>query len=378
MSDLDDRFPALSDLAARARRRVPHFIWEYLDSATGNEAAAHRAEAALDAIALTPRALVKSTPDLATTLVGQRFDLPVGIAPVGMSGSVWPGAEAAMARSAARNCAPFCLSTVAAATPEEVGPHLGGGTGWFQLYAPADPEIRRDMLARARDAGFTGLILTVDLQATSRRERQRRARLTNPMRLTPRIAWQAALAPLWAAGTLRHGTPRLKTLEKYADPNSATGATAHIGYRLRTAPDWDYLRALRDEWDGALMVKGVLHPDDAARAARITDAVWVSNHGGRQFEAAPAPADALPAIRQAVGPDYPLIADGAVRSGTDVLRLLARGADFVMLGRAFHHGMAALGERGVDHVFHILREGLIADLGQLGLDRPTQARDLDA
>jgi L-lactate dehydrogenase (cytochrome) len=174
---------------------------------------------------------------------------------------------------------------------------------------------------------------------------------------------------------LRHGAPRLKTLEKYADPNAATGATAHIGYMLRTAPDWDYLQALRDEWDGPLIVKGVLDAGDAARASKVADAVWVSNHGGRQFEASPAPAAVLPAIRAAVGPDYPLIADGGVRSGTDVLRLIALGADLVMLGRAFHHGMAAFGERGVDHVFHILREGLKADMGQLGLARPLQARD---
>ncbi len=370
--DLDDTHPALSDLAKRARRRVPRFIWEYLASATGDESSAHRAARALDRITLVPRNMRKVTPDLTTHFLGQRFDLPVGIAPVGMSGSVWPGAEIALARSAKRNNAPFALSTVAAMTPEAVGPHLG--TGWFQLYAPGDPEIRRDMLARAREAGFTGLILTVDVQTPSRRERQRRARLTNPMQMTPRIVWQSVQAPFWALETARNGIPRLRTLEKYAGDSDAKGAVSHIGYMLRTAPDWDYLDALRAEWDGPLMVKGVLSAQDAVRAAKVADAVWVSNHGGRQFEAAPAPADVLPAIRAAVGPDYPLIADGAVRSGTDVLRLIARGADFVMLGRAFHHGMAAFGETGIDHVFHILREGLRADMGQLGIDDPRAVR----
>ncbi|SHI98759.1 L-lactate dehydrogenase (cytochrome) [Palleronia salina] len=371
--DLDDTHPSLSDLARRARWRVPHFIWEYLDSATGDEGASRRAAAALDAITLVPGVLRNVKPDLSTELFGHRFDLPVGIAPVGMSGSVWPRAEVTLAEAAARANAPFGLSTVAAMTPEEVGPHLGHG-GWFQLYAPGDPEIRRDMLTRARDAGFTGLILTGDVPAASRRERQRRARLTNPMRVTPRIAVQSALAPFWAVETLRNGKPHLKTLEKYADPNAATGATAHIGYMLRTAPDWAYLDALREEWDGPLMVKGVLSPDDASRAAGVADAVWVSNHGGRQFAGAPAPADVLPAIRQAVGPDYPLIADGSVRSGTDVLRLIALGADFVMLGRAFHHGVAAFGARGADHAFHILRAGIEADMAQLGITRPPEVR----
>ncbi|WOI55335.1 alpha-hydroxy acid oxidase [Palleronia sp. LCG004] len=372
--DLDDTHPALSDLAAHARKRVPHFIWEYLQSATGDESSARRSAEALDRITLVPRNLRKVSPDLGTTFLGQRFDLPFGIAPVGMSGSVWPGAEAMLARSAARNGAPFSLSTVAAMTPEAVGPHLG--TGWFQLYAPGDPEIRRDMLKRARDAGFTGLILTVDVQTPSRRERQRRARLTNPMQFTPRILWQTAQAPFWALAIVQNGVPKLRTLEKYAGDTKAKGeTTSHIGYMLRTAPDWEYLAAVRDEWDGPLMVKGVLSAEDAARATDLADAVWISNHGGRQFEAAPAPVDVLPAIRQAVGPDYPLIADGAVRSGTDILRLIAKGADYVMLGRAFHHGAASFGERGVDHVFHILREGLKADMGQLGISRPEEVRD---
>ncbi|PZX16271.1 L-lactate dehydrogenase (cytochrome) [Palleronia aestuarii] len=371
--DLDERYPALSDLAKRAQQRIPHFVWEYLDSATGNQASAHGSIAALDRITLAPRALRKTDPDLSTRMLGMNWDRPYGIAPVGMSGLIWPGAERCLAAAARDHRAPFGLSTVAAATPEDVGP-VAGPSGWFQLYAPGDEGIRRDMLKRARDAGFTALILTADVPVASRRERQRRARLTNPMKFTPHILAQTAAKPAWALATARAGIPRLRTLEPYADTAKARGATDHIGYLLRTAPDWDYLAVLREEWDGALIVKGVLDPEDAAQAAGIADAVWVSNHGGRQFEAAPAPADVLPAIRAAVGPDVPLIADGGVRSGTDILRLISRGADFVMLGRAFHHGLAAFGRRGVDHVFHILDAGLKADMGQLGIHRPDEVR----
>ena len=372
--DLDDRYPALSDLARKAKSRLPRFVWEYLDSATGNERANRANTEALDAVALCPGVLAPVSADLSCRLMGAAWSMPVGIAPVGMSGLIWPGAEVTLARAAHDAGIPYSLSTVAAATPEEVGPATGG-RGWYQLYPPRDAGIRRDMLARARDAGFDTLVLTADVGTPSRRERQRRARLTNPMRLTPRIAAQAALAPAWSLATLRAGIPRLKTLDRYAGRDEPGGTTGHIGYRLRTAPDWDYLRALRDEWDGPLVVKGVLDPGDAARLADIVDAIWVSNHGGRQFEAAPPALHVLPAIRAAVGPEMPLIADGGVRSGTDVLRYIAMGADMVMLGRAFHHGLAALGRPGVDHAIHILRAGLEADMGQLGLSVPPGVRD---
>ncbi len=370
--DLDDRYPALSDLARAARRRLPRFVWEYLDSGTGNEAAARANTAALDRVRLLTRVLSPAEPDPAIRLLGHDWALPVGIAPVGMSGLVRPGAERIMAATAARAGIPYCLSTVAAMTPEEVGPATMG-RGWFQLYPPRDPQVRRDLLARARRAGFDTLVVTVDLAAPSRRERQRRARLTNPMRLTPRILWQAAMAPAWSLRMLQAGIPRLRTLEPYA-PAAAGGTTSHAGYALRVAPDIDYLRACRAEWDGPLVVKGILDPGDAVRAAPVADALWVSNHGGRQFEAAPPAAAVLPAIRAAVGEEMPLIADGGVRSGTDVLRLVALGADMAMLGRGVHHGLAALGPRGVDHAIHILRAGLLADMGQMGAHRPQEAR----
>ena len=142
----------------------------------------------------------------------------------------------------------------------------------------------------------------------------------------------------------------------------------HIGNLIRTSPDWEYVEWLREHWDSPLTVKGVLVAEDAARLkASGVDAVWVSNHAGRQFDAAPAPIDMLPDIRAAVGPNYPLLFDGGVAGGLDILRALALGADFVMLGRAFHYGLAAFGARGVAHVVHILREDLISNLGQLGL-----------
>ncbi len=367
--DLDARFPALTDLRRRARSRVPGFVSEYLDSGTGTDAAVARNRAALDAVTLTPRVLTGTAdPDPSAALFGRIHPLPFGFAPVGMAGLVWPGAELALARAAAAAGLPFCLSTVAAATPEEAGP-AAGGQGWFQLYPPGDAAIRADLLARARAAGFAVLLLTVDVPAPSRRERLTRARLTNPMRLTPRTLLDAARRPAWAWATLRAGIPRLRTLEPYAG-RAGGSATGHIGYRLRVAPDRAMLAALRAAWEGPLVVKGVLHPDDAvlARAAGA-DAIWVSNHGGRQFDGAPASLTALPAIRAALDPGCPVIWDGGVESALDMLRGLALGADFVMLGRAGLWAVAALGPAGAGHAIALLRAGLRADMAQLGASR---------
>ena len=365
--DLHATYPALSDLRSRAQSRLPKFVWEYLDSATGTEATKHRNRAALDRVGLMPSVLHgEFTPDLSVDLMGQKLPLPFGMSPLGMSGLIWPDAEAHLARAAGRAGIPFGLSTVAATCPEDVAPHLGAH-GWFQLYPPRDPEIRTDMLARAKAAGFTTLVLTVDVPVASRRERQTRSGLTSPPKLTPRLMAQVAMRPAWAMGMARRGLPHMKMLDKYTEGPATANLppTAHVGYLLRTAPDWDYLHWLRDHWEGPLVIKGVLRPEDATKMEKAgADAIWVSNHAGRQFDAAPASAEALPAIRAAT--KLPVIFDSGVETGLDILRAFALGADFVMLGRAFHFALAALGPRGVDHLIDVLARDLTANMGQLG------------
>jgi len=210
---LDQKFPAISDLRARARRRIPHFVWEFLDSATGDETVPARNRAALDRVLFAPSILHgEVAPDLSARFLGRDYPLPFGIAPVGMSGLIWPGAEQMLARLAAVQGIPYCLSTVASQTPEAVGPHAGG-QGWFQLYPPRDPDIRRDILARVRSAGFHTLVLTADVPVASRRERQTRGGMTTPPRLTPRMLAQVARCPAWALGIAKTGRPRLRLME---------------------------------------------------------------------------------------------------------------------------------------------------------------------
>ncbi|SFR35800.1 L-lactate dehydrogenase (cytochrome) [Yoonia tamlensis] len=363
--NLHSKYPAISDLKARARARIPHFVWEYLDSATGNEATQRRNRTSLDQVLLKPSILHgEFDPDLGTEFLGKSYPLPIGIAPVGMSGLIWPGAEQMLARTAAAAQIPYTLSTVASQLPEDVGPHAGD-QGWFQLYPPRDPDIRKDILKRAKASGFHTLVLTVDVPVASRRERQTRGGMTNPPKLTPRLALQAAQCPAWLNGIRKTGMPRLRLMESYSNIKTALPSTQHIGYLLRTSPDWDYLTWLRDHWDGPLIVKGVTNPDDAARLGdEGVDAIWVSNHAGRQFDGCAASIDVLPAIRAAT--TLPLIFDSGVEGGLDILRAISLGADFVMLGRAFHYGLAALGEAGAAHVVDILRQDMISNMGQLG------------
>ncbi len=373
--DLNSRFMTVADLRRAARRRVPGFAWAYLDTATGSESTARRNRTALDRVLFTPSILDgEVVPDFSTRLFGETHTLPFGVAPVGQSGLLWPGAERLLAREATRAGLPYALSTVANATPEEVGPETGG-KGWFQMYPPRDPEMRKDLLARARDSGFHVLVLTVDVPVASRRERQVKGGLVQPPRLTPRIAAQCALRPAWSLARLQAGMPRMKTLDRYTQDTASRDPTEHIGYLLRTAPDWAYLRWLRDHWDGPLVVKGVLRARDAERLeAEGIDGVWVSNHGGRQFDGARGAIDHLPEVRAATG--LPVIFDSGIEGGLDILRAVAQGADFVMMGRAWHYAVCALGPRGPAHLIEILRRDLVANIGQLGVARPVDLRGL--
>ena len=303
-------------------------------------------------------------PDLSVTLLGESHPLPFGVSPVGMSGLFWPDAERILAQAATDAGIPYGLSTVASRTPEEVGPHVGG-KGWFQIYPPRDVGIRTDMLRRAKAAGFRTLVLTVDVPVASRRERQTRSGLTSPPKLTPRLMAQVARCPAWAMGTAKLGMPRMRLIDGYADQVTGLSSTEHVGYLLRTSPDWGYLKALRDEWDGPLVVKGVLDARDiASLEAAGVDAIWVSNHAGRQFDGAPATIEVLPAIRAAT--KLPIIFDSGVEGGLDMLRAFALGADFIMMGRAWHFALGALGRAGPGHLIEMLRKDLESNMGQLG------------
>ncbi len=364
---LENRYPSIPYLAEKARKRVPFFAWEYLASGTGTERLVPRNRAALDAVELVPRVLRgRFTPSLETEIFGRRYSVPFGTAPVGLSGLMWPGTERFIARAAAEKGFPYGLSTVANESPETIGP-LCEGNGWFQLYTPVDPEIRADIMRRAHESGFGTLMITVDVPVGSRRERQLVAGVSVPPQFTPRSIWRAAIRPRWSLETLANGLPRFKTLETYFDGQTFAGAARFVGKVVDGRPDWDMLRQMRDAWPGHFVVKGVMHPEDAEMAvAAGADGIVVSNHGGRQFDAAPASIDVLPEVAKAVNGRLKIVFDSGIEGGLDIMRALSLGADFCMLGRAFLYGTAALGSRGGTHVYDILKADLEANMVQYG------------
>ena len=374
--DLLQKYPSVADLEQLARKRIPFFAWEYLSSGTGSEHALQRNLDALATVTLTPQFMRgEFEPDLRTSLFGVDYNLPFGVAPVGLTGLMWPRAEIILAEAAGRHRIPFSLSTVATETPETIGP-LANGMGWFQLYPPRDPEIRRDLLKRAADSGFTTVMVTADVPAPSQRERQRRAEVSVPPRRTLKTYWRAAIRPSWCLATLRHGEPRFRMLEKYSSTSDMAQASLFVSQKLGGTLDWDYLEAVREEWPGNLLVKGVLNVEEARECVRRgMDGIVVSNHGARQFDGAPASIEALPAIAAAVGKDTRIVFDSGVRGGLDVCRALALGADFVLLGRAFIFAVSALGNAGGEHAIELLRADLRSCMAQLGCESLDQLRE---
>jgi L-lactate dehydrogenase (cytochrome) len=240
----------------------------------------------------------------------------------------------------------------------------------------------KDLLNRARACGVKNIVLTADVPSPSRRERMRIAGAPLGSRgnssFTPQVIWQSMMCPEWAIRTLLNGGARFRNMEPYAKNDGAMGITKFIGEQLNGSLDWNYLDDIRAEWDGKLILKGILHGQDAARAVAMgVDGLVISNHGGRQLDAAPQPLAQLSGIRAAVGNDVPLIVDSGIQSGLDVIRALAMGADFVMLGRAFMYAVAALGKKGGDHAADILLEEVRDVMAQLGLQTIADVKSLN-
>jgi len=361
LSDLVDKYPRVSDMISLAKRRIPHFASEYLFAGTGYDEALTNNRKVFNQIFLVPKYLKGTViPDLKTKLFGYEYDAPFGMAPVGMTSLMWPGAEVALSKMSVKNNVPFALSTVACASIEEIGKHLNG-EGWFQLYPPADKAIRDDLLKRAKNAGFKTLVVTADIPASSRRERLRMAGVSVPPKNNIRTFFQAAICPSWSIGTLINGIPSFPTMDQYSNGDwhgNAKSKAGFAGSQMQRFLDWDYLKEVRDIWKGPIVLKGLMHEDDAIKTTEIVDAIYLSNHGGRQIDIAPSPLQMLPDIRKKVGPDFPIIIDSGFYSGQDISKGLMLGADFVMTGKPFIIGLAALGAKGANHVHDILKDEL--------------------
>ena len=357
-----DHIQCSDDARQAARRRLPRMLFDFIDGAAGEESAARRNREALARVELLPRVLVNvEARRIAVDLLGREWNLPFGIAPMGMCDLAWPGADRAFGDAARDHSIPHCLSTAASTSLEDCRARAGENA-WFQLYVSA-PETGWDLVRRALDAGYEHLVLTVDTPVLSRRRRELRRGFKVPFRLGPSQLMDFALHPRWSLTTLARGVPRFGNNR----PDRGGSSRAFDRSQSRGGVDWAFLDALRDRWPRSLVVKGVLSPEDAVRIkAAGADAVYVSNHGGRQLDSAPAAIDALPDIRKAVGPDYPLLFDSGLRDGEDIVKAFALGASYVMLGRPFLYAAGAAGRAGVYRIIELLAEEISVALAQIG------------
>ncbi len=341
-----------------ARKRQPKLVFDFIDGATGREVASGRNTSRFDNIMLQPRVMAHvETRTIGTRFLGRKYGLPFGIAPMGMCDLAWPGADRALAQAACDFDLPVCLSVAGSSTIEEMR-NWAGENSWFQLYVNGSIDEALALVERARTAGYDTLILTVDVPQVARRLRDLRNGFVMPFRLGVSNFFDFALHPRWSLTTLWRGTPEPANIGKKFDREAS-----------RAGADWDFLDRLRALWSGRLIVKGITSAADAKRVqAAGADAIYVSNHGGRQLDSAPAAIDCLPRIRQALGPDFPLVFDSGLRSGEDIVKALALGANFVMLGRPMLFALGADGARGLNALIQGLGEEISVAMAQIGLN----------
>ncbi len=360
------------DARIRARRVLPRLVFDYIDGAAGQEVGEARNRDRLRDIVLQPRILRNvQQRTLSTTILGEDADLPFGIAPMGMCNLAWPGADVMLARLAAREKVPHGLSTVASTSMEQVW-EASQGQAWFQLYYSGDGEGTIRLVERAKAVGYRTLVLTVDVPEVGRRPRELKQGFKMPFRMGPRTFTDFALHPQWSLTSLLRGAPRLGNF----GPVDQKRGFVFDRTESRAGADWAFFDRLRALWSGPLVIKGVLDPRDAVEVQkRGGDAVQVSSHGGRQIDGGVCPVQALSKVREAVGPDFPVFYDSGLRSGEDVLKVLALGADFAFLGRPLQFAIAARQERGLTEYWDSVKAELSIAMAMTGL---TDVKDASA
>ncbi len=352
----------MDDARRFAKRRQPKMIFDFIDGAAGREVGLQWNEEALRKVKLQSRVL-RNVQDrsLKKSFLGQDWGLPFGVAPMGMCDLSWPHADRLLSEEAVKRGFPHCLST-AASTSLEDSFETAGTNAWFQLYVGPTEDVAWEMVERAAAAGYETLVFTVDVPVLSRRVRDLRNGFEVPFKIGFKQFVDFATHPRWSIASLLAGPPKPMNFDTLKSGGGFVRGASRAG------ADWQFLERLRKFWKGNLVVKGVLSAEDAVAIKNAgADAVYVSNHGGRQLDAALAAIDTLPAIRAAVGPDFPLMMDSGVRSGEDIVKALAKGADFVMLGRPFLFALGADGKRGLQTLLDLLEEEVSVVLAQIGL-----------
>lgn len=353
----NSNYPSIDDLRKKAMQHIPRFAFEYLDGGCNEDVNLHKNTAEIRDVELIPYYLRNYVePDMRTQLFGHVYDAPFGIAPIGLQGLIWPGAPEILARAAVKHNVPFILSTVSTASIERIA-EITNGQAWFQLYHPADAAIRDSILKRINDAHYPVLVLLCDVPSFGFRPRDIRNGLAMPPRMSFRNMLQILGKPDWAIRTLLHGRPEFATMKQYMPKKldmKQLGLLMNKNFSGRL--NEERIKPIRDQWKGKLVLKGVASAEDAEMALKLgLDGIIVSNHGGRQLDAGQSTIKSLPPIVDKYKGKLTIMMDSGVRSGPDIARTLASGADFAFLGRTFMYSVAALGEDGGEHAISMLK-----------------------
>ena len=353
----------IDDAIRLSKKRLPKLVFDFIDGASGDDKLAEINSTALDQIRLEPKVFRNvENRNLSKKIFDFHFDYPFGFAPMGMTNLSWPEADKMIAKESAYNNIPTCVSMASSTTLEDMFT-FSEGHSWMQIYIFQSEEFIMELLKRAESIGYKVLILTVDVPILSRRARDDRNGFGYPFKIGPKQFLDFALHPQWSLTTLLKGAPQPMNYV-----TSKSGDQIFRRKESRGATDWNTLKRVREAWKGKLIIKGVMNSEDAMKIKEAgADAIQVSNHGGRQLDSATASINALPLIRKALGDDFPILFDSGIRSGSDILRALALGADFVMFGRPLMYAIGADGARGLRRIINLIKEELSTNLGLVGL-----------
>lgn len=360
----------ISDLRELARHRLPAGIFDYIDGAAEDEVTMHRNSDAFLRYEFVPRVLRDvSHIDTSTSFLGRTLQYPIVFSPTGFTRIAHSDGELAVARVAAQHQLPYCLSTLSTRSIEEVSA-VSNGPKWFQVYVWRDRELVKDMLARAQHEGYEAIMLTVDTAVLGRRERDVRRGFTLPPTLGPGTILDGILHPAWTWDFVRHDAITFANISTSSQATTGTAVTLSdfISQQFDPALSWDDIAWFREHWNGPIIVKGIQSVADALQSQRIgVEAIALSNHGGRQLDSAPTPLDLLAPVSDATGGTLPLICDGGIRRGSDIIKAIALGASLCTMGRTYLYGLGAAGEVGVEKALSLLTSDLERTMALCGV-----------
>jgi L-lactate dehydrogenase (cytochrome) len=360
MSTFNSNYPSITDLRKKAQKRMPKFAFEYLDGGCNEDVNLHKNTKEIRDVELLPYYLRDYDGiSMQTELFGHVYDAPFGIAPVGLQGLMWPNATEILAKAAFEHNIPFILSTVTTSSIERVA-EITAGKAWFQLYHPASTDMCDDILDRAEKSGIENLVILSDVPTFGFRPRDIRNGLAMPPKMSVNNILQILGCPRWAWGTLKHGQPNFETLRPYMPKNlDMRQLAAFMDKTFSGRLNGDRVARLRDKWKGNLILKGVASTEDVNKVVQLgLDGVIVSNHGGRQLDAGESSIHSLEPIVEKYKGKIKIMMDSGLRSGPDVARSLAAGAEFTFMGRSFMYGVGALGKTGGDHTITLIKREL--------------------